>query len=202
MHRKELHVVSTGKQDPEQLVKIIEKIHPFIDAVHIREKERTALEVFKIVESLEVSQVPLSKIIINDRVDVASAKGVEGVQLSNQSLPAAVVKKSFPHLRIGSSVHSVEEARIAEMQGADYLLFGHIFETPSKAGMTPRGTSQLKAVCEAVTIPVLAIGGIKPEDVKRVTLAGASGIAMMSGILLAESPLAEVTAYRQKLLIE
>lgn len=199
MDHAKLHVISTGRQKPEQLAEIAGAIHPYIDAIHIREKSKTAIEIYRLVSLLTDNKVPLSKIIINDRLDVAYVSKVGGVQLAYHSIPADIVKIQFPSLRVGCSVHSIDEAHIAQEQGADYVIFGHVFPTQSKPGLVSKGLEQLATVSHSVTIPVFAIGGIKPLNVREVIEAGASGIAVMSGILEADNPLEAAKEYYQKL---
>jgi thiazole tautomerase (transcriptional regulator TenI) len=194
-----LHIISTGKQKPEELAEIAGRIHPYIDAIHIREKSKTAKEIYEMVSLLTNQNVPLAKIIINDRLDVAFVSKVGGVQLANHSLPVDIVKKQFTSLRVGCSVHSIDEAQTAQELGADYAIFGHVFPTQSKPGLVPKGLKQLDLVAHHVSIPVLAIGGIKPENIKEVIAAGAKGIAVMSGVLDAENPLETVKEYHLKL---
>lgn len=194
-----LHIISTGKQKPDHLAQIAGQIHPYIDAIHIREKAKTAKEVYEIVNLLIDNNVPLSKIIINDRVDVAFATKGGGVQLANHSLPVDIVKKQFTSLRIGSSIHSIDEGQNAQELGADYAIFGHVFPTLSKPGLEAKGLKQLEQVAHHLSIPVLAIGGIKPTNIKGVIEAGAQGIAVMSGVLESVNPLAAVKEYYQLL---
>ena len=201
MKKKLLHIISTGKQKPEELAEIAGRIHPYIDAIHIREKAKTAKEIYEMVNLLTDQNVPLSKIIINDRVDVAFVSKVGGVQLAYHSLPVDIVKKQFTSLRVGCSVHSLEEVQTAQELGADYVIFGHVFPTQSKPGLVPRGLKQLELVAHHVSIPVLAIGGIKPANVREVIETGAQGIAVMSGVLEAEDPLETVKEYYRKLSI-
>jgi len=177
----------------EQLREILIDIHPYVTSIHLREKEKTAKELFEAVDLLS-RDIPLSKIIINDRVDVAFATRVAGVQLAFHSLEPLMVKKSFPNLRVGSSIHSCQEGEKALRDGADYALFGHIFPSQSKPGKTPKGIEELSRVAQ-LDIPVIAIGGITPENAKQVIQAGASGIAVMSGVLDAHDPLSAVEAY-------
>lgn len=191
-----LHVITTGRQETKQVAEIARVIHPYIDAIHIREKTKTAKELYAMVESFAINHVPLSKIIINDRVDVAYASKVGGVQLAYHSLPAGLVKKQFAGLEVGCSVHSVEEACIAEKQGADFVLFGHVFPTQSKPGLAAKGVEQVKDVFESVAVPVIAIGGITPTNTRKVIAAGAQGVAVMSGIFEAENPLEAAKEYQ------
>ncbi|TWT08081.1 thiazole tautomerase TenI [Planococcus sp. CPCC 101016] len=199
MKTKKLHIISTGRQKPEQLADIIGRIHFDIDFIHLREKTKTAKEVYEMVELLTSKNVPLSKIIINDRADVAYVSNVKGVHLAFHSLPVEVVKQKFEDLTVGCSVHSLEEAQIAEQQGADYVIFGHVYSTQSKPGLIPKGLEQLRSISESISIPVIAIGGIKSTNSRDVIEAGAKGIAVLSGILEAEDPLEAVQQYRSYL---
>lgn len=197
--RKQLHIVSTGRQSDNVLIEIMKDIHPYITALHIREKSKSAKELVSLIMKLALTGVPLSKVIVNDRVDVAVCCQTRGVQLGFQSLDVAFVRPAFSELTIGCSVHSLEEARYAERHGADLLLYGHIFHTQSKPDKEPKGLEQLKKIIGQTTLPVIAIGGIRPLQVSDVIAAGASGIAVMSGVLEAPSPLQSVIEYRNYL---
>ncbi|MEH7118007.1 thiamine phosphate synthase [Neobacillus vireti] len=190
---KELHIISNGKMPIEQLREILIDIHPYVTSIHLREKQKTARELFEAIDLLS-REIPLSKMIINDRVDVAFAARVAGVQLAFHSLEPLIVKKAFPNLRVGSSIHSFHDGEKALRDGADYALFGHIFPSHSKPGKTPKGIEELSRVAQ-LDIPVIAIGGITPENTKQVIQAGASGIAVMSGVLDSRNPLSAVKAY-------
>jgi len=196
---KQLHIISTGQQTVPEFIHIISLIHPYIDFIHLRERNWTAQTYIDCIDQLLDIGVPLEKILINDRVDIAVITGVYGVQLPTHSLPVKDVKKYFPSLQIGCSVHSVEKAIEQEKAGANMLLYGHIFSSRSKAGLPPRGISQLKNIVKQVTIPVIAIGGITPRNVQDVCESGANGIAVLSGVLLAQHPLHAVLEYREKL---
>ncbi|MGA4721773.1 thiazole tautomerase TenI [Fictibacillus nanhaiensis] len=196
---KQLHVITNGKQRDEELVRIANLIHPYVTALHIRERTKSAKELSHLILLLQEDGVPASKIIVNDRVDVAFCTGVKGVQLTHHSLDVAQVRRALPEMKIGCSVHSVSEAQYAEQYGADFILYGHIFKTKSKQHAEPRGLAQLQHVVDQTTIPVIAIGGITPENVRDVMKTGAAGIAVMSGILEAPSPLRAVKLYKQQL---
>jgi thiazole tautomerase (transcriptional regulator TenI) len=193
---RQLHVISTGKQAVNVLVELFVQIHPFVDYLHLREKQWTAKELMNAVMDLTGKGVPLDKIIINDRADVAAAVGTKGVHLAYHSLPPDVVKKAFPELYIGCSIHSFQEAMMVEKKGADYVFYGHIFSTPSKQGIPPMGITELTEITHRLNIPVIGIGGIQPENVVEVLGAGADGIAVMSGILEQKNPLEAVKMYR------
>ena len=178
----------------EQLGEIVRDIHPYVTAIHLREKQKTARELFLAVQLLTNANIPLSKIIINDRVDVALVTRARGVQLAFHSLGAAIVKENFPQLMLGSSIHSYEDGQKAKENGADYVLFGHVFPSQSKPGIKPKGLEELARLTK-LDIPVIAIGGITPENTGQVLDAGAKGIAVMSGVLEARDPLVAVKAY-------
>lgn len=199
MTTNELHVISTGQQCAQTFVSIIQHIHPYIDYIHLREKEWSAAELILAVEALYEHGVSREKVIINDRVDVAQVTHVNGVQLAYHSLDVATVRQTFPHLSIGRSVHHVNDAKQAERDGAHRLLYGHIFPTASKRGVKPRGIINLQRVVGAVNIPVIAIGGMSPERIPSVLQTGAAGIAVLSGILLADDPLTRAKLYREAL---
>jgi thiamine-phosphate pyrophosphorylase len=124
-----------------------------------------------------------TKVLVNDRLDVALAAGAAGVHLGENSLPvesASEWRRSAGRLdfRIGVSCHSLESARAAERGGADYIFFGPVFATPSKASFgSPQGIERLREVCATVEIPVLAIGGVSADNAPACVEAGAAGIA-------------------------
>lgn len=196
--KKQIHVISDGKLSIQEFLIIAREVEPLVDKFHIREKQKTAKDLLEDVQFLIQEGIPLNKIIINDRIDVACVLKTD-VQLAFHSLPVEVVKQTFPHLRAGCSIHTVYEAIQAQKKGADFLLYGHVFETNSKKGKTPRGFEELAALKQAVEIPVLAIGGIKPENVKEVLKTGVDGIAIMSGVWQATEPYRVVKQYVQQL---
>ena len=126
-------------------------------------------------------------VIINQNISVAAKLKIGIVQLSMPNL-----RKISGDLQlfdqIGASVHSIEEATEAVTLGATYLIAGHIFSTDSKKGVPPRGLSFLKQVCDAVSIPVFAIGGIKRNDVNAIKATGANGVCIMSEAMTCETP--------------
>lgn len=195
----ELNVISTGRQSMDTLLRILEKIHPYVDTIHIREKSWTAGEMVVAIETLLSKGVPCKKIIVNDRVDVSHVMNIRGVQLAHHSMGVSRVKKAYSHLEIGCSVHDLHGAVMAKESGADMLLYGHIFDSHSKPGVPPKGVKCLKHIVSNVSIPVIAIGGITPDNAPDVIAAGASGIAVLSGILLATDPLKAVIDYRDNL---
>lgn len=182
-----------------QLADILSDIHPYVSAIHLREKQKSARELYQAINLLTEKKVPLSKIIINDRVDVALVTGVKSVQLAFHSLDTSVVKANFPQLTIGCSIHSIVEGQKARQNGADYVIYGHIFPTGSKPGLKPKGLYELKSLTSSIDLPVIAIGGITPENSARVFQAGAKGIAVMSGIFEAHDPILAAKTYKNVL---
>lgn len=132
--------------------------------------------------------------IVNDRLDVALALQAP-CHLRGDSLPLSAARRIAAQIPLGRSVHSVEEAVAAERDGADYLLFGHIFATAAKLGRSPNGTAALAEVVAAVSLPVLAIGGIGPQNAREVFGSGCAGIVVRSAIAR-EAPASCVGALR------
>ena len=120
--------------------------------------------------------------IVNERVDIALASGAHGVQLTAKSLELADVQKIAPSLRIGASVHSTQEAAEAEKAGADWCVAGHVLETPSHPGEPRRESNFINELVAEVRIPVIAIGGVRPEHVRLLIHKGAHGVAAIRGI--------------------
>ena len=149
-----------------------------VPLVQIREKNLFTRLLNELVSrAVEISRDSKTKILVNDRADVASAAGADGVHLTEWSLPANVVRRSFQELElIGVSTHSLESTRLAADAEADFAVFGPVFATPGKGKAV--GTAKLRAVCEAVSpFPVIALGGIDAGNFKNVLDAGAAGFA-------------------------
>jgi thiamine-phosphate pyrophosphorylase len=126
------------------------------------------------------------RFIVNDRVDIALACGADGVHLGQDDLPLGPARKLMAGRIIGISTHDEEQARQAERDGADYIGFGPMFGTTTKAtGYAARGTDMLRLILSAVDIPVVAIGGIKEDNVTAVWQTGADSAAIISDILAA-----------------
>jgi thiamine-phosphate pyrophosphorylase len=186
-----------------------------IDWVQIREKELTASELASLTrQSLRIAAKSSAKhsgavrVLVNDRLDVAIAERADGVHLGEKSLPVVEAKrlvesairkqaldKSF---LIGVSCHSIEAAAAAQRDGADYIFFGPVFATPSKAAFgAPQGMARLTQVCRAVAIPVLAIGGITLDNAESCIAARAAGIAAIRLFQDAVDPARAIRRIRQ-----
>ena len=160
-----------------------------VQAVQLREKDLEIRELLDMAYALrELTAGYRAKLFINDMVDVALAVDADGVHLGGSGMPAFAARKAAGEgMLIGVSAHSIEEAIKAEEEGADFITFGPIFETPSKIKYgRPLGSELLTEVRGKISIPVFAIGGIKKERVGSVLESGASGIAVISAILGSE----------------
>ena len=164
-------------------------------AIHIRSQLLDTPTLYSITLALlELHEQTKCWCIVNDRVDVALACGVQGVQLTHKSIAVPDVQRIAPALLIGASVHSADEARDAEQAGADWCVAGHVFETPSHPGEPRRENNFIPDVVAAVKLPVIAIGGIRPEHVRSLVHRGAHGVAAIRGIWNDEN--AELAASR------
>ena len=166
-----------------------------VKAVQLREKDLNSRDLFDMAYWMrDLTAEYGAKLFINDRVDIALAVGADGVHLGQGSIPPYAVRKiSGDALLIGVSTHSIDEALKAEKEGADFITFGPVFKTPSKLKYgNPIGIHVIKDVKSVTSIPLLAIGGIKLNNVSEIREAGADGIAMIS-VILADGKIKETT---------
>ena len=162
-----------------------------IKTVQLREKGLATHELYSIAYELrKITSDFKANLIINDRVDIALAVEADGVHLGWESLPFGVVRKllGFEKL-IGVSTHNRQEALQAQEYGADYITFGPIFDTPSKAGLLkPTGVEEIQKLKNEIDLPIVALGGINEKNVESVLNGGADGIAVISSIMQADNP--------------
>ncbi|MCX7793681.1 MAG: thiamine phosphate synthase [Thermodesulfovibrionales bacterium] len=133
-------------------------------------------------------------LIVNDFIDLALAVNADGVHLGQDDIPIYIAKKIFAGRIIGISTHSLTEAIAATEAGASYIGYGPIFPTLTKDAGTPKGPESIKEIKRYVKIPVVAIGGIKAENVISVMKNGADAVAVSSGII-DENPEINVRAF-------
>ena len=152
-----------------------------VSLVQIREKSLPARVLFDLVARVaEITRDTKTRLIVNDRSDIARTAGADGVHLTTHSLPAEVVRSICgDEFVIGVSTHSLDEARVARDAGADFVVFGPVFETESKRAYgEPQGLDKLSEVARVLhEFPVVAIGGITLDTVDECFHAGASGVA-------------------------
>jgi thiamine-phosphate pyrophosphorylase len=152
-----------------------------IDLIHVRERDLAAADLAALVaDVVAVTRGSATRVVVNDRIDVALACGADGVHLRADSVPVAEARRLLPAPRlVGRSVHSVQEAIAAS--DADYLIAGTVFPSASKStgplAAELLGIEGLRAIVNASAVPVLAIGGITPDRIDSVLAAGAAGIA-------------------------
>ena len=161
------------------------------DAVQLREKDLSAKELQpRAREVRELTRRFGVRLIINDRIDVAQAVDADGVHLGGHSLPARAVRERVGGaLLIGVSTHSVGEVAAAAAAGADFVTFGPVYATASKAAYgLPVGVPALAEACRAAPVPVYALGGVTLERRQAVLAAGAAGCAVISAVLAAPDP--------------
>jgi thiamine-phosphate pyrophosphorylase len=162
-----------------------------LPALQVREKDLSVTHLAALCRRLRALR-PAPFLIVNDRADVALAVGADGVQRTHASLSVAdLCRVADKRVRVGASVHALDEAKQAAGEGAAWLFFGPVYDTPSKRAYgAPQGLDALARVAGAVDIPVIAIGGITPARVAEVRRAGAAGVAVISAILSAGDPAA------------
>jgi len=162
-----------------------------VRAVQLREKNLDGKEIFLLAERVrKLTQSYAARLFLNDRIDVALAVDADGVQIGQASLPIATARALLgPRRMIGVSTHALKEALEAERNGADFVLFGPVYFTPSKAAYgAPQGLAALKKIVEKISLPVYAIGGIKPENLAATRQLGVRGVALISAVMSAEDP--------------
>jgi thiamine-phosphate pyrophosphorylase len=174
----------TTPDDPEfsRILELLQAcVSTFIPLFQIREKSLSARVLYELTrQAVEITRGSETRLLVNDRADIAAAAGADGVHLTSQSLPANMVRKLFgSDFVIGASTHSLDEARAAQTAGADFVVFGPIFETESKRAFgEPQGLEKLAEVAvELQPFPVIAIGGITTENAALCLVSGASGVA-------------------------
>lgn len=206
----ELHVISSHQMYSPSEISCFAQIWPYVTSLHLRKKEGSVGEIQYMLSQLQAIGVPMNKITLNRQKELAAKYQTGALHVGIREVESrfgfsSLYKGKETHTedmkvkRLGVSVHSHEEARLAEKYGADYVFYGHMYPSASKPGIPPKTINSLREVCEGLTLPVIAIGGITPERVKELILTGASGIAVISGVLNSPEPLEAVLRYRNEL---
>lgn len=163
-----------------------ESVDAGVPAIQLRERDLSTRELLSLAGQIHAMTKSRGvRLIINDRVDLVQALDLDGVHLRASSLPVSVARRVLgPRRLIGVSTHSVKEVQQAGDDGADYVILGPIFETPSKREFgAPLGLAALADACRRSSVPVFAIGGMTIKRIVAAREAGASGVAMIGGIL-------------------
>lgn len=190
-----------GILDPEQTAgREIEQVLAELLAggirwLQLRVKALPPIEFFQLARRVRAATALHGcKLIVNDRVDIALACDADGVHLGQEDLPLRAGRKLMGDKIVGISTHDLEQARAAERGGADYIGFGPMFGTSTKVtGYDARGIDMLREIRAAVSLPIVAIGGINEQNVQQVWNAGANSAAIISDILRADAIGAKVS---------
>jgi len=162
-----------------------------VKGIQLREKDLVGRELFFLAEAArKLTQRYHALLLINDRIDIALAVDADGVHLSTASIPIESARALLGRQQLlGASTHSLEEAQEAERNGADFVVFGPVYFTPSKASYgSPQGLAALKKVVEKLSLPIYAIGGIKLENIADTRRTGVRGVALISAVMSAADP--------------
>jgi len=192
-----LHLISSGKESSDTSTPLLNQLSllpgSFPCMVQIREKQLNAKELLNLALKARAIKAPEGTLLlINERADIALAAGLDGVHLPESGGSASKLRPFTPGMIYGYSVHSASALRMAEESGADYLLFGPVFDTPSKRRYgAPQGLEKLGALCRSTSLPVFALGGISPMNARFCMDKGAYGIAGIS-LFQERSRLAEI----------
>jgi thiamine-phosphate diphosphorylase len=165
--------------------------------IQLREKEWPSGRVLPLAEKLRAACAAAgATFIVNDRVDLALAVGADGVHLGQDDLPARAARPLLrPGMILGISTHSVEQARAAQADGADYVAVGSMFATTSKADFQLVGPDLIRKLRGEIRVPLVGIGGITPDNVPEVIRAGADGVAVISAVCAAADPKAAAARF-------
>lgn len=153
-----------------------------VELVQLRERDLSARQLLALAESaLARTRGSKTRLLVNDRLDIVLAARADGLHLPSHGLPVGEVRRRFPALLLGASCHNLQELRRAEEDGADFAVFGPVFETASKRVYGPPvGLDRLAEAAGATRIPVLALGGISLENAAACLRTGAAGLAAIS----------------------
>ena len=186
---------------------LYDTIHDLLDvgvpAIQLREKDLSDAEYIKLVEPLcRLCHTYSAQLFINSRIKIAMNIGADGLHLPGDSASVQkVIEETNGCFIIGSSVHTLTEAKQRETEGADFITYSPIYPTVSKPDYGPAvGVEALRNVAEGINIPVFALGGITPERVSECLDAGAYGVAVMSGVMSPENGAQQAKMYLQRLL--
>ena len=195
-------IIDLGYAERRDAARIVEQmIEGGVDLIQLRGKNKSIGELMELAAELhELTAKSSTPLIVNDHAEIARRVPVEGVHVGQDDDSIEVVRrKAGRDVVVGKSTHSLDQARAAQREGADYIGFGPIFATPTKPDYEPIGLKDIKQAHLDVNLPIFCIGGIKVDNLEQVITAGARRVAIVSGLLKAPD-IAEYARVAKRLL--
>jgi thiamine-phosphate pyrophosphorylase len=182
-------IIDLGYVERGNAARVVEQmIEGGVDLIQLRGKNKSMGELLDLATELHELAAKFSPVIVNDYAEIARAAPVEGVHVGQDDDSIEIARqKAGREILIGKSTHSLEQARAAQAEGADYIGFGPIFSTPTKPDYAPIGLENIKRVHEEVNLPIFCIGGINIDTLQSVLDAGAKRVVMVSALLKAHN---------------
>ncbi len=174
------------------------------DIIQLRDKSLSTSELTQVaIRIAALCRKHNVTFLINDRVDVALVSDADGVHLGLEDIPIKEARKLLGKNKIiGGTAHSLAEAKKCEKEGADYVGYGHIYHTKTKfKPEKPKGTQQLKSIVSKIGIPVIAIGGISPANIREVIATGVHGAAVIGAVLNSSDPISTLKQLRKEIYV-
>ena len=198
---KLLVITDRKKCKPKKLDDVvIEACHSGVKAFQLREKDLSASEILSLSLKLRKITSNNSKLIINDRLDIALLSKSNGIHSPENGILPKQAKSFNKNLIIGKSTHSLKSAIEAERKGYDYIIFGPVFRTQSKVKYgKPKGIKELTRICAKIKIPVFAVGGINPDRAKKCIEAGAQGAAVIGAVMKSRNVKKTITEFKENM---
>ena len=183
-------ILDLGYVETSDAARIVEQmIEGGVDLIQLRGKEKSISELMELSAELhELTVQSFTPLIVNDYAEIARQVPVEGVHVGQNDAPIEIVRqKAAREILVGKSTHSLEQARAAQREGADYIGFGPIFATPTKPDYPAIGLHNIRRVHAEVNLPIFCIGGINIDNLQNVIDAGAKRVVMVSALLKAHN---------------
>ena len=190
-------IIDLGYVEESNVIRVAEAmIEGGVDMIQLRGKKQSIDELVALAEELhELTSQSSTPLIVNDYAEIARSAPVEGVQVGQDDDSIEVARrKAGRAVVVGKSTHSLDQARTAQREGADYIGFGPIFATPTKPDYDPIGLEDIRQAHLDVNVPIFCIGGITSDNLKEVIAAGAHRVAIVSGLLKAP----DIAAYARE----
>ena len=183
-------IIDLGYVERRDAARVVEQmLEGGVDLIQLRGKNRSVGELVELSAELhQLAAKSFTLLIVNDHAEIAARVPVEGVHVGQDDDPIEIVRqKAARDILVGKSTHSVEQARAAQGEGADYIGFGPIFATPTKPDYAPIGVEGIRRVHAEVNLPIFCIGGINIDNLQSVIDAGAKRVVMVSALLKAHN---------------